>query len=399
MSDVGGAAPFGNTAVNNINLTLDDEAANSLYDNGYLTTGTYKPTEGTTPDCNPWVDYRCSEWVDYHVPNIWPPPAPDLAASARQLSGFDGKDPNGTWKLYVLDDTPLEAGQFAGGWSLEINTTDTPTDTIDPQIAITTPPQGATYTKAQAVAASFSCTDVDSGVASCQGTVADGANIDTSTTGTKTFTVNATDNAGNTNSVSHTYTVNALTTSCTKTGTANAETISGTSGADVICAGGGNDTIKGLGGNDILKGEAGNDKLLGGVGDDTLDGDIGTDTASYSASLTAVNASLATNSSTGEGTDTFLGVENLLGSSKADTLTGSVANNTLTGGGGNDTERGGAGNDKVVGSGGADFLYGEDGADAVNSKDGVNGNDSLNGGAGTDTKVTDTTEKSIVNFP
>src|SRR5919112_1352494 len=123
MSDVGGAAPFGNTAVNNIDLTLDDEAANSLYDNGYLTTSTYKPTEGTTPDCNPWVDYRCSEWVDYHVPNIWPPPAPDLAASARQLSGFDGKDPNGTWKLYVLDDTPLEAGQFARGWSLEINNT------------------------------------------------------------------------------------------------------------------------------------------------------------------------------------------------------------------------------------------------------------------------------------
>ena len=204
---------------------------------------------------------------------------------------------------------------------------------------------------------------------------------------------------------------------CTKTGTANAETLSGTSGADVICAGGGNDTVKGLGGNDILKGQGGNDKLLGGVGNDTLDGEIGTDTASYSASLTAVNASLATNSSTGEGTDTFLGVENLLGSSKSDTLTGSGANNTLTGGGGNDTltggggndtltggggndtERGGADNDKVVGSGGADFLYGEDGADAVNSKDSVNGNDSLDGGAGTDTKVTDATEKSIVGFP
>jgi Ca2+-binding RTX toxin-like protein len=83
--------------------------------------------------------------------------------------------------------------------------------------------------------------------------------------------------------------------SCTILGTANAETISGTSADDVICAGGGNDT---------------------------LDGGTGTDTASYSASLTAVNASLATNSSTGEGSDTFLGVESLLGSSKADTLTG-----------------------------------------------------------------------------
>jgi RTX calcium-binding nonapeptide repeat (4 copies) len=52
-----------------------------------------------------------------------------------------------------------------------------------------------------------------------------------------------------------------------------------------------------------------------------------------------------------------------------------------------------------VGSGGADFLYGEDGADTVNSKDNVNGNDTLDGGAGTDTKVSDTTEMSIVGFP
>jgi Tol biopolymer transport system component len=189
------------------------------------------------------------------------------------------------------------------------------------------------------------------------------------------------------------------TNACTIQGTASAETIVGTSGADVICAGGGNDTVKGLGGKDILKGQGGNDTLLGGVGDDALDGETGTDTASYSASLSAVIASLATNRSTGEGSDTFAGVENLLGSSKADTLTGSGANNTLTGGGGADTERGGAGSDKVVGSGGADVLYGEGGADAVNSKDAVNGNDSLDGGAGTDTKVSDTTEKSIVGIP
>src|SRR4028119_1550462 len=187
--------------------------------------------------------------------------------------------------------------------------------------------------------------------------------------------------------------------SCTQTGTANAETISGTSGDDVICAGGGNDTVNGLGGNDTLRGEAGNDRLLGAIGNDALDGGLGTDTASYSASLTAVVASLATNSSTGEGSDTFLGVENLLGSSKADALTGSTANNRLTGGGGSDTEHGGLGNDTVIGSGGADTLNGGDGDDTVNSRDGVNGNDSLDGGAGTDTKVSDATEKSIVGFP
>jgi N-acetylglucosamine-6-sulfatase len=187
--------------------------------------------------------------------------------------------------------------------------------------------------------------------------------------------------------------------SCTITGTANAETISGTSADDVICAGGGNDTVKGLGGNDALRGEAGNDQLLGGVGNDTLDGGFGTDTASYSASLTAVNASLATESATGEGSDTFLDVEDLLGSSKADTLIGSDTNNTINGGVGPDTEQGGMGNDTVIGGYGADILKGEDGNDTVNSQDGVSGNDSLYGGAGTDTKVTDATEKFIVEFP
>jgi arylsulfatase A-like enzyme len=246
-----------------------------------------------------------------------------------------------------------------------------PDDTTDPQITITTPPQGATYTLGQSVAARYECTDADSGVASCEGPVADGANIDTSSAGTKTFTVVATNNAGNTNSVSHTYTVNAQ-TSCTQSGTSASETLTGTAGDDVLC---------GLGGNDTLQ---------GGVGDDTLDGGTGTDTASYSASLTAVSASLATNSSTGEGSDTFLGVENLLGSSRADTLTGSDTDNTLTGGGGKD---------QVIGSGGADNLSGAGGDDTVNSRDGVSGNDTLKGGAGTDTKVTDATEKSITGFP
>ena len=82
-----------------------------------------------------------------------------------------------------------------------------------------------------------------------------------------------------------------------------------------------------------------------------------------------------------------------------DTVKGLGGNDTLNGQGGNDKLLGGAGNDKVVGSGGSDFHYGEGGADTVNSKDTVNGNDSLDGGAGTDTKVSDTTEKSIVGFP
>jgi glucose/arabinose dehydrogenase/Ca2+-binding RTX toxin-like protein len=187
-----------------------------------------------------------------------------------------------------------------------------------------------------------------------------------------------------------TYTATYRTTGCTISGTPAGETLTGTSGNDVICAGAGNDILKGLEGNDVLKGEGGADRLYGGIGDDTLEGGNGTDSVDYSGSLTAVSASLATNSSTGEGSDTFVGVENLLGSSKGDTLTGSDMNNKLTGGAGNDT---------VIGGGGADTLKANGGADTVNSKDGVNGNDSLDGGPGTDTKITDATEKSIVGFP
>jgi hypothetical protein len=58
------------------------------------------------------------------------------------------------------------------------------------------------------VAAGYTCGDGGSGVASCTGTVANGANINTSSAGAKAFVVNATDHAGNSSSASVSYTVN-----------------------------------------------------------------------------------------------------------------------------------------------------------------------------------------------
>lgn len=66
-----------------------------------------------------------------------------------------------------------------------------------PQITLTTPTAG-TYLVNQSVAANYSCADSGSGVAGCGGTAANGAAIDTATAGSKTFTVTATDNVGNT---------------------------------------------------------------------------------------------------------------------------------------------------------------------------------------------------------
>jgi uncharacterized repeat protein (TIGR01451 family) len=80
-------------------------------------------------------------------------------------------------------------------------------DNIPPTITITSPGANATYQLNATIAASYACTDSGSGVATCQGTVANGSPINTSSTGTKTFTVTSTDNVGNTDAVTVTYNV------------------------------------------------------------------------------------------------------------------------------------------------------------------------------------------------
>jgi len=80
-------------------------------------------------------------------------------------------------------------------------------DDAPPTATVTTPAQGATYLKGEPVPAQYICLDAGSGVASCNGPVANGANIDTSTAGSHTFQVNASDIAGNSGGGSVSYTV------------------------------------------------------------------------------------------------------------------------------------------------------------------------------------------------
>jgi hypothetical protein len=78
-------------------------------------------------------------------------------------------------------------------------------DATPPTITLITPPNGTTYLLNQVVSADYACADSLAGMSTCAGTVADGANINTSPAGGKTFRVNATDQAGNTSSATHNY--------------------------------------------------------------------------------------------------------------------------------------------------------------------------------------------------
>jgi Big-like domain-containing protein len=79
-------------------------------------------------------------------------------------------------------------------------------DTTPPNVTIATPAQGATFVKGQVVAVSYSCTD-EVAIADCVGTVANGANLDTSAIGPGSFTVTAHDTAGNPKTVTNTFSV------------------------------------------------------------------------------------------------------------------------------------------------------------------------------------------------
>jgi hypothetical protein len=102
-----------------------------------------------------------------------------------------------------------------GSWSTSFNSLALMADTTAPTIAFSTPPSsGGSFTANQKVKAAYTCSDTESGVttANCAGTVPVGSNIDTTPTNglttTKTFTVKATDNVGNTTgTVPVTYTV------------------------------------------------------------------------------------------------------------------------------------------------------------------------------------------------
>jgi len=160
---------------------------------------------------------------------------------------------------------------------------------------------------------------------------------------------------------------------------ANVENVIGSTHSDTIIGDGGNNTLLGGDGDDAINGGDGDDFLYGGSGNNVLDGAGGTDWVVYSQAPSAVTVNLTTGTAQNGygGTDTVIDVENVIGSSFADTLTGNSGANTLFG---ND------GDDVLDGRGGADTLFGGNGNDILNGGDGA---DQMFGGVGDDIYLVD----------
>ncbi|MDF3606797.1 calcium-binding protein [Paracoccus sp. DMF-8] len=130
--------------------------------------------------------------------------------------------------------------------------------------------------------------------------------------------------------------------------------------------GAGNDVFDGRGGTVIgnILGGDGNDRLINSANAETFDGGAGVDVVNLAGSAGAIvflDGRECGGSATG---DSYLNVENVVGSAYgADRITGNASNNLLNGRGGNDFLFGAAGNDQLIGGEGVDTLRGGAGND------------------------------------
>jgi serralysin len=138
-------------------------------------------------------------------------------------------------------------------------------------------------------------------------------------------------------------------------GSAFADTLIGDFGDNILFGDAGSDTLDGGTGtgNDTLIGGAGADVLIGGE-DGDIYGTDGRDAASYATATTGVTASLMNSSiNTGDAAgDTYVSIEDLIGSKFGDTLIGGQGGDFLIGFG--SVLTGGAGADTLIGMSGSD---------------------------------------------
>lgn len=125
-------APFGQTTVlmndaggtddiSNLDFIVNDQGIGPMPNATTLASVPYEPTDhAMQPGLEPFIAPA-------------PPPPYGLTLSLSQ-----GTDPNGVWTLYVDDDVfNTFTGSIAGGWALQITTTDVPPPTVTPTVTPT----------------------------------------------------------------------------------------------------------------------------------------------------------------------------------------------------------------------------------------------------------------------
>ncbi len=153
------------------------------------------------------------------------------------------------------------------------------------------------------------------------------------------------------------------------TGTPGSDTLDGTPAGDTLDGLSGDDRLNGLAGDDLLRGGSGADTLIGSIGADTLDGGEGIDSVAYflegGTGGVTVDLVAGTAIDTYGTVDRLIGIEQILGSERSDTIRGDGTGNFLFGRGGADLIQGLGGDDTLVGGEGADTLDGGAGTDQV----------------------------------
>ena len=124
--------------------------------------------------------------------------------------------------------------------------------------------------------------------------------------------------------------------------------------ATILIGSNNDDQLFGGAGDDVLRGEDGNDELAGGSGTDVIDGGSGNDTNSFAGIGFGVTATIVGLDGSGTAqydsvSESFSGIENLIGSDNNDILTGNDLPNFIDGGQGNDVISGEGGDDSLVG--------------------------------------------------
>jgi Ca2+-binding RTX toxin-like protein len=226
----------------------------------------------------------------------------------------------------------------------------------------------------------YACAD-ETQLVSCTGTLPSGSAVDTSTPGTKTFSVVAVDGSGNRATTTATYEVyDAGPCQVASRLTAAGGTLSGSAFGDHLVGLGADDTLIGLAGDDCIQGGDGNDKIAAGDGADRVRGNGGNDRIDG-----------------GAGSDHFLrgdaGNDVVKGGDGNDFLAGGDGNDSLSGGAGDDWLSGGAGNDRLTGGAGRNTYFGRAGKDAINSANGVP--EAVNCGSGRDRVTADKNDKLV----